>query len=132
MARSVCALRRSENTIKSSRNLPDFLMRASKCIATLPLFLSVIALGQQLDSNTVTVTASRNRSLQPDSAVFGVLVETGFDPGLDDVAAALAGSGITAANFTDVSSSLGLFLTDPVTQSGQSRMEWTFSLQVPV
>jgi len=67
-------------------------------------FLAVpLAAFAQLDDNTVTVTASRQLpNLQPDQAVIGV--DVAADPGavLDDVLAALNGSGITAANLSSV------------------------------
>ena len=67
------------------------------------LLFSPLAFGQ-LDSNSITVTASRNASLQPDQAVFAVSVQSGISASLDDVLAALQGSGITAANLSSVSS----------------------------
>lgn len=57
----------------------------------------------QLDSNSVTVTASSSASLSPDQIVFTVVVSAPVDKTLDDVTSALAGSGITTANFTGVS-----------------------------
>jgi uncharacterized protein YggE len=56
----------------------------------------------QLDSNSVTVSASRNATVQPDQIIFTVSVTSGLTSSLDDVVAALQGSGITAANLTGV------------------------------
>ena len=56
----------------------------------------------QVTPNSVTVTASRNPSLQPDQVVFGVSVSTPVDATREDVIAALQGSGITLANFGSV------------------------------
>ena len=66
-------------------------------------FLSVapLLLGQ-LDSNSVTVTASNSATLQPDQAVFSIVVTSGLNASLDDVVAALQGSGITSANFAGI------------------------------
>src|SRR5260370_16768437 len=66
----------------------------------------------QLDSNSVTVTASRGASLQADQAVFGVFVNSGLNAGLDDFLAALQGSGITLATFSSVTKT-SLFLSVP-------------------
>jgi uncharacterized protein YggE len=81
----------------------------------------------QLDSNSITVSASRNASLQPDQAVFSVSVQSGLSASLDDVVAALQGSGLTAANLSGVNS-LQLAL-NVGTMSG---LTWVFSLPVPL
>jgi hypothetical protein len=89
----------------------------------------------QIDSNAVTVTASRNANLQPDTVLFGVGVTSGFNVSLDDVVAALAGSGITAANFSSVSSQQGLVFTGPVVPNPpalQPMLQWNFALPVPL
>ena len=64
--------------------------------------LSATLLYGQLDSNTITVNASRITSLQPDEIVFVVSVSGDINSSLDGVVAALAGSGITAADFSGV------------------------------
>ncbi len=56
----------------------------------------------QLDPNTVTVTATSSATLSPDQVVFNVAVSAGTDKTLDDVTSALAGSGITIAEFSGV------------------------------
>src|SRR5437879_1708715 len=56
----------------------------------------------QLDSNSVTVTASRNVNLQPDQTVFSVRVDSGLNTSLDDILIALQGSGIGIGNFSGV------------------------------
>ena len=87
----------------------------------------------QLDSNSVTVTASRGASVQADQAVFGVFVDSGLNTSLDDVLAALQGSGITVANFSGVSENAAILLF-----SGQPNpapppmLEWVFGLSVPL
>lgn len=60
----------------------------------------------QLDSYSVTITASRNVTQQPDQVIFEVSVTTSGMAGLDDVVAVLQGSGITAADFTGINSQL--------------------------
>jgi uncharacterized protein YggE len=58
----------------------------------------------QLDPNTVTVTAVRTLTVQPDQVVFLVNFLTAQDSGLDDVLAKLKGTGITAAQLAGVGS----------------------------
>ena len=73
-------------------------MRKSGLLLLL-LSFSPLAFGQ-LDSNSITVSASNNGTLQPDQAIFSVSVASSLTTGLDDVLTALQGSGITAANFS--------------------------------
>src|SRR5579863_4641627 len=75
-------------------------MRKSALVCFMMLSGS-LAFGQ-LDSNSITVSASRSTSLQPDLAVFAVTVQSGLSTSLADVIAALQGSGITQANFAGV------------------------------
>lgn len=56
----------------------------------------------QLANNTVTVTASQSSTVQPDEAVFSVVVTSGPDKSLDDAVAAISSIGITAANLAAV------------------------------
>ena len=73
-----------------------------KCFLYFGLIVFASLAFGQLDSNSVTVTASRGVSVQADQAVFGVFVDSGLNTSLDDVLAALQGSGITVANFSGV------------------------------
>src|SRR5690242_4547717 len=75
-------------------------------------------LGQQ----SLTITASRSIALQPDEVVFAVTVSSGLNTGLDDVVAALTGSGVTASNFVNIDT--GRARPDPV-------LVWSFNLPVP-
>jgi hypothetical protein len=84
----------------------------------------------QLDSNSVTVTASRNATLQPDQVVFAVAVESGLNTSLDDVLAALHGSGITMANFAGINAALQF--TNPGISPGEPTIEWSFTLAAPL
>lgn len=91
-----------------------------------------LVFGQSV-SNSITVTASNTATLQPDQAIFSVTVQAGLNTTLDEVVAALAGSGITAANFSGIS-------TPPVLCSGQlpcpsslpTAVDWIFSLPAPL
>ena len=99
---------------------------------------STLAFGQ-LDSNSVTVTASRSGSNpQPDQIFFGIFVDTGFDSSFTDVVALLQSAGITAANFSNVST-VQIY---PQVVTGMNRspadlqprpmLEWAFGLPVPM
>jgi DNA-binding MurR/RpiR family transcriptional regulator len=59
---------------------------------------AALAVGQ-VESDTVTVTASQTVNLQPDQVLFAVSVTTPINASLDDVLAALKGSGITIVTF---------------------------------
>ncbi len=88
----------------------------------------------QLDSNSITVAASNNVTLQPDQAVFSVSVTSSQSTGLDDILAALQGSGITIANFVGVSTSPQVIaVIGPVPPAAPAPMlTWTFSLPAPL
>ena len=83
----------------------------------------------QLDSNSITVSASNNVTLQPDQALFSVTVTSPLTTGLDDVLTALAGSGITAANFSGVATQ-DLYLSS--SQMPRLVLEWLFSVTAPL
>ena len=76
----------------------------------------------QLDSDAVTIQASRSVNLTPDQVVFSVSVSAGPGTSLDQVVAELSTLGITAA---DVSSVAGG--TD-----NQSPLRWLFTLAAPL
>jgi len=101
------------------------------------LMSAPLVLGQ-LDSNSIIVTASRSTALQADQAVFTVDVQSGLNTGLDDVLGAIAGSGITLANFNGVNSGSQLtFLTNPFLTTSPSSapaptLDWSFSLPVAI
>ncbi len=103
-----------------------------KCLAILPFLFCSLAFGQ-IGSDSITVSASNNTSLQPDQAVFGITVQSGVSTGLDDVLAALQGSGITIANFSGVTT-LGQFVLSigSVPPTSPLTLAWTFSLPVPL
>ena len=87
----------------------------------LPVLLLAVtpALGQ-LQTDTITITATRHVSLQPDQLVFQVQVLAPETAGIDDVLVQLAGTGITPANLTGVSSFV------------KGQFEWEFRLTVPI
>ena len=75
--------------------------------------MSASLLFGQLDSNSVTVTASRSTNVQPDQVLFAVYVTSRLSTSLDDVLAALKTSGITIANFSGVSTNITVKLAAP-------------------
>jgi hypothetical protein len=95
------------------------------------LILSVPAAFAQLDSNSVTVSATRSMTQQPDQVLFAVNVQSGLNTSLDDVVAALQGSGITAANFSSVSTGANLVLNLPPTMA-PPQLQWIFALPAPL
>jgi uncharacterized protein YggE len=102
------------------------------------LILSVPAAFAQLDSNSVTVSATRSMSQQPDQVLFAVSVQSGLNTSLDDVVTALQGSGITAANFSGVSVGPNVIFAgvgpQPVPPSTivAPPMQWIFALPAPL
>jgi uncharacterized protein YggE len=88
-----------------------------------------LAFGQS-EPNSITVSASQNVSLQPDQAIFAVTVQSSISTGLDDVLAALQGSGITAANLSGVSTPGQLCPTISCSQA--PTLQWAFSLTGPL
>ena len=96
----------------------------------LPLLASSLVFGQTRP-NSITVTASRNSSAAtPDLAVFLVRVDAGLDTSLDDVIAALQGSGIGAANLQNVYT----FFNTNSSPSGVTQTEildWSFTFTAP-
>lgn len=104
------------------------MVSRSVCVA---FVLSVSLAYGQLESNSITVTASRSAAVQPDQAVFGVSVSSSISTSLDDVLAALAGVGITITDFSGVNSIV--YLLDPSTGRSifpQPALVWTFTLPV--
>ena len=91
-------------------------------VARLVLLSAVLALPgfAQLDSETLTVTASRTINVQPDQVLFSVTVSSAGGT-LDQVVSALSATGITASNFSSLN--VG---TNP------SALQWTFALAVPL
>jgi uncharacterized protein YggE len=91
---------------------------------------AALAFGQ-LESNSVTVTASQSVNLQPDQVLFAVYVTTGLTASLDDVLAAVKGVGITSANFSGVSSAAAGQLSIGTGLPPAPTDQWAFGLPVP-
>jgi uncharacterized protein YggE len=107
-------------------------------VKRLPIFLLILstpAAFAQLDSNSVAVSATRSLAQQPDQVLFGVTVQSGLNTSLDDVVAALQGSGITAANFSAVSTAPAYVLIGsggPQPPTVTPMLQWTFVLPAPL
>jgi uncharacterized protein YggE len=102
--------------------------------AVLFLISASLAFGQ-LDSNSVTVTSSSAATPQPDQAIFNVTVGAGIGTSLNDVVSALSGSGITLANLSSVTTSLGGVATGIASgpaPPAPPALNWTFTLIVPL
>jgi uncharacterized protein YggE len=98
------------------------------CLAV--LLLVTAALGQiSSTSSSVTTTASVNQNLPPDQVTFVVTLESGFAITLDDLVAALKGTGLSATNFVGVNSSNQL---NAAASGGPAAMlDWYFQIAVP-
>jgi hypothetical protein len=80
----------------------------------------------QLESNSLIITASRSLNPQPDQVVFAIRVTSSLSAGLDDIVAALQGSGITSSNLAVVNS-VGGPSGGALAKQG---LQWTFILPV--
>jgi hypothetical protein len=98
---------------------------------SLGFVMSASLLFGELDSNSVTVTASRSANVQPDQVLLAVYVTSGLNASLDDVLAVLKTSGITIANFSGVSTSTGFVAVVPLPQPAAPTLQWAFGLPVP-
>ncbi|HEV3334710.1 MAG TPA: hypothetical protein VG096_27170 [Bryobacteraceae bacterium] len=87
------------------------------------------------DQHTITITASRSTTLQPDQAVLALTVSSTITATQDNVAAALAQAGISGATLTGVNSTpagvLPVFSSAP-SSAVQPLLQWSFTLTVPV
>ena len=81
----------------------------------------------QNEPNTITVTAVRSISLQPDQVLFGINVATGVNAGLDNATDALSGAGVSGATCSGVSDST----IYSGSGSAQNVRQWSFTLTVP-
>jgi uncharacterized protein YggE len=101
------------------------------CLLIFTFSMSASLLFGQLDSNTVTVTASQSMNVQPDQALFAVYVTTPITASLDDVLAAVKGAGITSANFSGVNSAGSGQISVGTGNFPAPTEQWAFGLPVP-
>jgi hypothetical protein len=90
-------------------------------LTTLALACASLAFGQ-LETDTITIQASRSVSLTPDQVSFYVSVTADPTSSLDQIVAALSGSGITASN---LSSMYGA-------NDNRGSLQWSFTLAAPL
>jgi uncharacterized protein YggE len=107
-----------------------------KSFPILALLASASLLSAQTDSNSITVTASRNTNLQSDQALFSVSVSSDLNASFEDVLGALQGSGIALSNFTAVYTSFASLTgvtptTGPFTPPVPGLL-WSFSFSAPL
>ncbi len=101
-------------------------MRCRTLLLLAVLFSSAALAFGQLDTDSVTITASQSIYAAPDQVVFRISVTSGLSAGLDDVLKPLATLGITAANLTGITtiySQIGL--------ASQTALQWSFTLTAP-
>ena len=97
---------------------------------SLALLLAIAAIPclAQLDSNTLTVTAIRTVTLQPDQVVFSVVVGSGPNATLDQIVQALPGTGISATDLVGVTASQPGTIFGPAPLA----LSWTFPMTAPL
>ena len=79
----------------------------------------------------ITITATRTNNVQPDQVLIGLRVTSGTTAGLDDIAGALSGAGITGANFAGVYTST-IYTTSGGFPTPQNELFWSFTLTTPL
>jgi len=87
------------------------------CLTIIYLIGASLLFGQ-LDSDTVTIQASRSISVTPDQTAFYVSISASPATSLDQIVAMLAPIGINASNFTSVF-------------ANNQSLQWSFRLAVP-
>jgi hypothetical protein len=99
------------------------------------LFLTASTAFAQLDSNSITVSASRGTTIQADQVVFAITVSSSLDVNLTDVVAAVQSAGLTLSNFQSVSTApVYQILPTGTPQPGMPPpgLQWVFALPVPI
>ena len=97
-----------------------------------PAFLVSTVAFAQLDSNSVTVTASRNIPAAADQLTFYAYVSSGIANTLDDIVAALQGSGITAADFQGLNNNGVLPPIVNGSPIAAPALQWQFAFTAPL
>jgi uncharacterized protein YggE len=87
-------------------------------LAILLLAAAATAFGQ-LEDDSLTVTATRTTSLQPDQATVSIYLSAPAGGSLDDAVVALQGSGVAASDLASVNS-----------YTGDNSLEWVFNRTV--
>jgi Protein of unknown function (DUF541) len=101
-----------------------------------PIILSIVfatAAFAQLESNVITITASREVNVPLDQANLLVSVEASLNTTLDEVVAAIQSTTITPANLTYAGPFGGtLFVSNGGVVANNLATQWTFTLGVPI
>ncbi len=84
------------------------------------LVFAVIPAFAQVESHTLTITATRQITLAPDQVTLSLTVNAPATTTVDQVVAALASLGITSADVSGLNDNLG------------PELQWTFALAVPL
>jgi uncharacterized protein YggE len=90
-------------------------------LTALSLAIASLAYGQ-LETDTLTIQASRSVTLTPDQVSFYITVTADPTSSLDQIVASLPGSGITASNLSSMYGAM----------NNQSSRQWSFSLAAPL
>ena len=90
-------------------------------LTTLLLATASLAFGQ-LETNTITIQASRSVNLTPDQVSFYISVTADPTSSLDQIVAALPGTGIAASNLSNMYGAV----------DNQSSLQWSFTLAMPL
>ncbi len=82
----------------------------------------------QSEPHTITITASRTLNPLPDQVLIAISVNSSTTVGLADVSSAIAAAGISGATFSGVST----ITSYSQLAQGQSLLQWSFTLAVPL
>ena len=93
----------------------------SRILIVLPFAAAAFA---QLTPNSVTVTATKSISVQPDQVVFGLTLRTPLDVSRDEAFAAVQSLVVTPANFTGVTTYQSFQCAG---QASQPMLAWSFT-----
>jgi uncharacterized protein YggE len=97
----------------------------NSAFSILALASASLAFGQ-LDTHTVTITATRAVSVQPDQSVFALYVNSPVNTSLGEVVSAIQGAGVGASDL------LGVYTqTTYVQNQPQDSLQWAFTLAAP-
>ncbi|HLK51448.1 MAG TPA: SIMPL domain-containing protein [Bryobacteraceae bacterium] len=92
-------------------------------------------LGTQLmqsEPGSITITATRPLSVQPDQIVISLSVTSSPSSGLDDVTAALQQAGLSGVTFTGLYTSTIYLAQGAAPPKPQSQLQWNFTLAAPL
>lgn len=97
------------------------------CSLTVRFALGTVLMPSQPYS--ITITASRSPSVQPDEISIGLNATSNVNSGLDDVTSALQQAGVSGATFAGVST-VTFYQAAPA--KAQPQLQWSFSLTAPL